>query len=126
MFSYIKEFFLVGGQILASGFELTPLFLVRVKEVLDFLFFGLFLALGYWVARDLHLSYSIYYFLSLIMMLAVGTLKGAPRLVLILFPGFMILSKILRNPKAFAFFALLSSFGLIGFLIVFSFGFWVA
>jgi len=105
---------------------LTPLFLVRVKEVLDFLFFGLFLALGYWVARDLHLSYSIYYFLSLIMMTSVGTLKGAPRFVLVLFPGFMVLSKLLKNPKLFALFLWVSSVGLVGLLLYFSLGYWVA
>jgi len=126
VFSYVKEFFLVGGQILTSGSELTPLFLVRVKEVSDFLFFGFFLALGYWVARDLNLSYSIYYFLSLIMMLAVGTLKGAPRFVLVLFPGFMVLSKLLKNPKLFALFLWVSSVGLVGLLLYFSLGYWVA
>jgi len=126
MFSYIKEFFLVGGQILASGFELTAQSIIQVKEVSDFLFFGFFLVLGYWVARDLNLSYSIYYFLSLIMMLAVGTLKGAPRFVLVLFPGFMVLSKLLKNPKLFALFLWVSSVGLVGLLLYFSLGYWVA
>jgi hypothetical protein len=126
LFSYMKEFFLVGGQILASGFELTAQSIIQVKEVSDFLFFILFLALGFWVARDLNLSYSIYYFLSLIMMLAVGTLKGAPRFVLVLFPGFMVLSKLLKNPKLFAIFLWVSSVGLVGLLLYFSLGYWVA
>ena len=126
MFSYIKEFFIMGWQILSSGFELTAQSIIQVKEVSDFLFFILFLALGFWVARDLNLSYSIYYFLSLIMMTSVGTLKGAPRFVLVLFPGFMVLSKLLKNPKLFALFLWVSSIGLVGLLLYFSLGYWVA
>ena len=126
LFSYVKEFFIVGGQILSSGFALTPLFLVRVKEVGDFLFFLTFVFLGIWVAKWLDLSYTIYYFSSLLLMLSVGTLKGAPRFVLVLFPGFLVLSKLLKNPRVFGIFLWGSSIILIAFLLLFSLGYWVA
>jgi len=123
LFSYLDE---ISHFIQAIGGGVTPQLLVQLKELLDFFFFLLFLILGILISRRLRLSYNLYYFLSLLMMLSVGTLKGAPRLVVVLFPGFFVLAKLIRKTWLIFLFLSLSTVGLVWFLLLFSLHFWVS
>ena len=121
--SYFSEIPVVFRAI-AGG--LTPLLLVQLKELSDLSFFLLFLFLTMVVFRRLRLSYGMYQFLSLVMMLSVGTLKGAPRFVLVLFPSFLILPGLLRRPWVALLVLSLSVVVLVWFLLLFSLHFWIA
>lgn len=125
LFSYLREIPTVFRQLLTGQFyNLTTL--INIKEFSDFLFFILFLVLGIRVAMKMKSVYSFYLFASLLLMLSVGTLKGAPRFVLVLFPAFIILAQIYQNKWFFLSSIFISTLLLVTFLLLFSLGFWVA
>lgn len=121
--SYLSD---IPLMLRSLGDGMTSAFLVQLKELSDFVFFLGFFVLGVYVARFFDLSYSLYMFFSLALMLAVGTLKGAPRFVLVLFPAFLALSKLLRRPWAFLLVVSAFTIGLVALLLVFSLHYWVA
>jgi Gpi18-like mannosyltransferase len=123
LFSYVRD---IPNVLETVKGGLSLLLFVKIKELSDFFFFILFLFLGGFVYRYLDISYILYYFSSLFLMLSVGTLKGAPRFVLVLFPAYLVLSKLIRKPWIFIFTLFISTIGLVGLLILFTFHLWVA